>query len=218
VITDLQGRNMQTKHTTDDLELQSMYLNQKVLGAHTITLTLGEELEGSRTGVLKLDPNLCKIDGWGDSRISTKMGFRTVKVEATRMRTWDAAGHGRVMHRVHGEGLEPGQLHLIEFPEAHLWYLVEHLKEEAFVVTLFPAELVMPSSAGIIAARYGVAVREAIKRGDVEEMRMEAERIEDALASPTGTSQRAVHIDPEKVNEVREALGELKDALAKLGG
>jgi hypothetical protein len=211
-----EGMNMQTNHTTDVLELKSMYQNQVTLKAHAISLSLGEESGGSRKGVLRLDPNLCAINAWGDVTTTTKMGVHGVEVVVTRMRTLDPSGHRRVMHQVHGPGFQPGELNLIEFPEAHLWYLVDHRKDGAYVVPLFPAELVTPSSAGIIAARYGVAIRAAIEHGDVEEMRAEAERVREALAGWEDAQRRAASIESANVNEVREALTELQAALAKL--
>ena len=182
-----------------------MYLSPPVMHAHGI--------------ILRFDPNWCSIDAWGDRKGCTRMAGREVHVDITRMRTYDEAGHRRVMHQVHSPSLEHEEVNLIEFPDAHLWYLVHHRKEaEAFVVPLFPAELMIPVAGGIIAARYGVAIRAVMEHGDVEAMRAEAERIGKALAELDAPHREVARIDPAKVSEVREAHAALQAALAKLGG
>ena len=86
------------------------------------------------------------------------------------------------------------------------------------MVPLFPAEYMLPIPGGPISTRYGVAMREVMKRGDVEEMRAEAELVRKALAELDSGHGDSVRAAPTKVNEVRAALAELEAALAKLGG
>jgi hypothetical protein len=159
------------------------------------------------------------LNGWGDRAGCTKMAIRTVDVAATRMRTLDPAGLRRNLYKVHSDVFEREEVHLIEYPDAHLWYLVCAQKDAGTsVVPLFPSELFAPNSGGVIVTRYGVAMREVIARGDVDEMRAEAERVREALADFDGPRKRmaGVRVDDDNVREVREALDELQKALAEI--
>lgn len=204
-------------HQGDELSLVSMYLDSPVAGAHGISLRLGPLVDGHRKGGLSLDPNHCGLNRWGDRTGCTKMAIRTIEVVATPMRTLDPAGHHRMLYRVASSDLDREQATLIEYPAAGLWYLVYERRENGTsVVPLFPAKLFEANPAGTIAMRYGVPMREVIARGDLEEMKLEAKLVRDALEAlddepelPTGRSVAAEH-----VSEVRKALGELERALA----
>lgn len=124
----------------DELDLVSMYLHSPVGRAHGIAVRLGPERDGTREGVLALDPNHCGIDAWGDRTWCTRIAIRTVDVTATRTSTQDPAGHRRVLHRLASAGFENESLSLIEYPQAGLWYLLyEQTEGGAWVVPLFPA-------------------------------------------------------------------------------
>jgi hypothetical protein len=105
------------------LDLASMYMNQPVLGAHGIALQLEESRRGHMKGHIRLDPNTCSLDLWGDPDGCTKMAPRSRPVEATMMRTLDAHGHHRVHWALEIQGIENEKVSLIEYPAAHLWYL-----------------------------------------------------------------------------------------------
>jgi hypothetical protein len=211
---------MNTQQASDKLELRSVYLNPPVMHAHDITLSLGpEDAHSTRQGILRLDPNWCSLDEWGDLKGCTRMGLRDLKVHVTRIRLHDPTGHKRIPFTVESPDFEHEELKLIEFPDAHFWYLIHQRKGAGTsVVPLFPAEYMLPISGGVISTRYGVAMREVMKRGHVEEMRAEAELVRKALAELDSGHGVSVRAAPTKVNEVRAALAELEAALAKLGG
>jgi predicted metalloprotease len=134
--------------TGDELDLVSMYLNPPVSRAHGMALRLGPEKGGNRKGVLALDPNHCGLDAWGDRTGCTKMAIHALEVETTRMRTYDEAGLGRVLHRVSSRELHDEKLSLIEHPAAGLWYLVdERENDEPRIVPLFSAAVLRAAPA-----------------------------------------------------------------------
>jgi hypothetical protein len=118
-----------------------MYLSQPVLGARMIGLALGESDPGHFKGKARMDPNICSLDLWGDRGACTKMAIRMRDVEAIRMRTLDPQGHKRIHYSVRMEDVSDAKVHLIEYPNAGLWYLtVETETEGTSVVPLFEAE------------------------------------------------------------------------------
>lgn len=124
------------------LDLVSLYLNQPVLQAHAISLQLTEIRHGTMTGELRLDPNTCSLDTWGDRGGCTKMAPQSHPVEATAMRTRDPKGHHRICWTVHSKGIPNARLSLIEYPDANLWYLsIASEMERTSVVPLFDAGL-----------------------------------------------------------------------------
>lgn len=124
------------------LDLVSMYLNQPVLQAHGISLQLTETRLGSMTGELRLDPNTCSLDAWGDRGGCTKMAPQHDAVEATAMRTLDPRGHHRIHWNMDVKGISDARLSLIEYPDADLWYLsIAPEGERASIVPLFDARL-----------------------------------------------------------------------------
>lgn len=211
---------MNTQSASDKLELRSAYLNTPVMHAHHIILSLDpEDAHHARHGHLRLDPNWCSLDEWGDPKICTRKGLRDVKVQVTRVRLHDPTGHNRIPYTVKSPELEQEELQLIEFPDAHFWYLLYRRPDVGTsVVPLFLAEHMLPATGGVISTRYGVAMREVMKRGHVEEMRAEAELVRKALAEIESGHAVGVRASSTKVSEVRAALGELEAALAQLGG
>jgi len=211
---------MNTQQASDKLELRSVYLNPPVMHAHGVTLSLPPEDEHStRQGILRLDPNWCSLDEWGDLKGCTRMALRDLKVDVTRIRLHDPTGHKRIPYVVESPDFEHEELKLIEFPDAHCWYLIHQRKGAGTsVVPLFPAEYMLPIPGGLISTRYGVAMREVMKRGHVEEMRAEAELVRKVLAELDSGHGGSVRVAPTQVHEVRAALAELDTALGKLGG
>lgn len=203
---------------TDSHDLVSLYMAQAVLGAHRIHLKLKGAHSGTHKGQLMLDPNRCQLNAWGDPTGCTKMAIRSVDVETTRMKTMDPQGHGRILHAVHIEGQSDAKVHLIEYPKANLYYLVEESADNGTLVApLFPARWFGFDAAGTVGTRYGVPIRHLIESGDAAEMRAEAEVVRRALAALDSSPTRS-HTDDPHVTEVRAALGELEAAIKKLGG
>jgi hypothetical protein len=210
---------VQSDPNGDELELVSMYLNPAAGRPHGISLRLGPEQGGSRKGMLWFDPNHCGLNAWGDRTGCTKMGSHPLPIETIRMRTLDPAGHGRVLHRIASAAFDREQANLIQYPAAGLWYLVYERQENGtWVIPLFAAALFRANPAGTIAMRSGPALREVIEHGDVEEMKLEAKLVRDALEAldaepqlPTGRN-----VGDAQIAEARKALGELEAALAAL--
>ncbi len=160
-----------------------MYLNEPVLQAHAILLQLTETRHGIMTGELRLDPNTCSLDGWGDQGSCTKIAPLIRSVEATAMKTLDPKGHHRVHWRMHGDGLSDARVSLIEYPAANLWYLsIASETERASVVPLFDAGLFAPDAARRDAGPphdvieyhlHGEDTQIVFHRGSDEEMRLE---------------------------------------------
>ena len=201
------------------LDLVSMYLSEPVLKAHTISLQLKEHKAGHMEGKTTLDPNTCSLDSWGDRRGCTKMMPRTLHVEAILMRTLDPHGHHRVHWALHLEGMPNSRLSLVEYPAAHLWYLsVPTDGDGTSVVPLFDAKLFAFDPAGTIQTRYGVPMRDVMKRGDAAEMKAEVETVRHALAELDAHPDlaRSRNVAAAHVSEVRAALKELEDALANV--
>ncbi|KIG16373.1 hypothetical protein DB30_04540 [Enhygromyxa salina] len=125
-----------------ELDLASMYLSSAVAGAHSIGVQLTAEREGHREGALSLDPNHCGLNPWGDRTWCSQLAVRALQVTATRMRTLDPSGHGRVHYRLTSEEFVYESFNLIEHPRASLWYLV-YTREPggAWVVPLFEGKL-----------------------------------------------------------------------------
>lgn len=201
------------------LDLVSVYLNQPMMKAHMISLHLQSGAEGNLEGRMQLDPNECHLNVWGDRTTCTRMGFQSHEVKATMMRTLDTLHLGRVHWALRVEGVS-GSWHLIEHARAGLWYLVHDTgTEQRSVIPLFPAEMFTQDAVGTVQTRYGIALREVAARGDVNEMRAEAETVRRALAGlDAGASSRAEgrSVGADKVSEVRAALTELEDALRRL--
>lgn len=201
----------------DRLDLVSMYLNTTLPRAHGIRLQLGPEHAGTRKGTMMLDPNTCGLDAWGDRTWCTKIAVRGFDVTSTRMRIYDEAGHQRVLHRLASAEFDVETVSLIEYPRAGLWYLVYSVKETGTaVIPLFAAELFERSSAGTIAMRYGVPMREVMGRGDLAEMKAEAETVRRALAELDAQPAARRSVKDEHVRDVRAALAELDAAIVKL--
>jgi hypothetical protein len=203
------------------VDLVSMYMNERTLG-HVFSLQLEEFEPGHMKGKARMDANTCTLDLWGDRRICTKMGFFFKDAEATMMRTLDTQGHKRVHWVLRIEGVSDVKVNLIEYPGANLWYLtVQTEKEGARVVPLFDAVLFVFDAAGTVQTRYGVPLRDVLKRGDVSEMRDEVDTVRRALAeldAEPAERTRARSLDAGRVAEVRAALAELEGALAKVEG
>jgi len=130
------------------LDLVSMYQCQPVLGAHGISLRLEEYKRDQESkpshmkGEAGLDPNVCSLDLWGDREGCTKMAIRTRKVEATRMRTFDAHHHHRIHWAIDIEGMADTKISLIEYPGPDLWYLSVYTPAEGtMIVPLLDAKL-----------------------------------------------------------------------------
>ena len=206
---------------TRHLDLVSMYMNHAVLGGHVITLQLEESTLGHMKGNARTDPNTCSLDLWGDRRGCTKIGFHDRHVEATMMRTLDGQGHKRVHWSLHIKDVSDAKVHLIEYPSANLWYLsVETKTDGTSVVPLFDAKLFALDAVVTVQTRYGAPIRDILKRGDVAEMRAEAETVHCALAeldAEPGHS-RSRSLDAHHLADVRAALKELDEALAKVKG
>lgn len=203
---------------TDSHDLVSLYLAQAVLGAHRIHLKLKGAHSGSHKGQILLDPNRCQLSAWGDPTICTKIAIHSADVETTRMRTLDPQGHGRIFHSVRIEGRADARVHLIEYPKANLYYLVEESTDNGTLVApLFPARWFGFDAAGTIGTRYGVPIRHLIEGGDAAEMRAEAEVVRRALAALESAPSHSRTEDPHAA-DVRAALHELEAALKKLEG
>ena len=204
------------------LDLVSRYMNQPVLRAHTIGLELAESRPGTLEGAVRLDPNHCGLDLWGDPGACTKMAIFTRGAVATRMRTLDPLGHQRVHYAMEIKDMSDVRAHLIEYPRANLWYLTVVTEQEGTsVVPLFDAAWFGLDAVGTVQTRYGVPLREVMRRGDVNEMRAEAEAVRRALAELDGEAPapgRVLRVDPGHVEEVRGALADLEAALRKLEG
>lgn len=134
---------------TRKLDLVSMYLSQPVMHAHSISLQLAEVKPGHMTGTIRLDPNTCSLDLWGDRGGCTKMAPQNQSVEATAMRTLDPQGHHRVSWKLEIPGMSAARVSLVEYPSAKLWYLsVATETEGSSVVPLFDTALFARSAAG----------------------------------------------------------------------
>ena len=110
-------------------------------------------------------------------------------------------------------------LSLVEYPAAHLWYLsVPTDGDGTSVVPLFDAKLFAFDPAGTIQTRYGVPMRDVMKRGDAAEMKAEVETVRHALAELDAHPDlaRSRNVAAAHVSEVRAALKELEDALANV--
>lgn len=202
----------------DTHDLASMYLAQAVLGAHRIHLQIKGVHAGHHKGQMSLDPNRCSLDGWGDPAGCTKIAIRSVAVETTRMKTLDPHGHGRILHSVQIENQPDAKVHLIEYPKANLYYLVEVTADHGTVVApLFPASWFGFDAAGTIQTRYGVPIRNLIENSEAAELRAEAAVMRRALAELESSPSRSRATAPQ-VEEAHTALAELELAIKKLGG
>lgn len=201
-------------------DLATMYLSRALLGAHRIHLKLQDTSPGHHKGQMALDPNMCTLNVWGDPMGCTRMGIRSVSVQTTAMKLLDDQGHGRILHEMKLEGMADAKVHLIEYPKANLFYLVEEdPKNGPVVAPLFQASLFGFDAAGTIGTRYGVPIRHVIDRGDAGEMRAEAEIVRRALAEVDAAGSERMGLTGDgKVAEVRSALAELEAALKKLEG
>lgn len=119
-----------------------MYLAKPVLQAHGISLQLTESTLGHMAGSMRLDPNTCSLDLWGDRAGCTKLAPQNQPVEATAMRTLDPQGHHRINWRFDINGAPGARVALVEYPSANLWYLsVTTERDGMSVVPLFDAKL-----------------------------------------------------------------------------
>ena len=140
-------------HKPQKLDLVSMYMNPPVLGAHGISLQLEEVNLGHLEGRVRLDPNGCSLNLWGDREGCTKIGFADQTAKATMMRTLDPLGHKRVHWSLHIADVPDAKLHLIEYPRANLWYLsVETEQAGTQIVPLFDAALFARSAGSAVQA------------------------------------------------------------------
>lgn len=153
------------------LDLISMYLSQPVLRAHDISLQLTEAVPGTMKGTIRLDPNRCSVDLWGDRGGCTKMAPQTHPVEAVAMRTLDPHGHHRTYWKLEISGLSGTRASLIEYSAANLWYLsVASEDEGSAVVPLFDAKLFARDAASPEPARLPHDVTEYHLSGDGAEI------------------------------------------------
>lgn len=130
------------------LELVSMYLHQPVLGAHGIALELEASSPDRLEGKVRLDPNVCAVDLWGDRGACTKIAFQEVEVEATKRDTEDPQGLRRVHWTLELEGMPDARLNLIQYPSEGLYYMtVEDGEAISAVVPFFEASLFAPEAA-----------------------------------------------------------------------
>jgi len=199
-----------------ELELASLYVPG---GPHGVTLRL-EIRHGSGQGTLVIDPNNCSLNPWGDREGCTRIAPRTINVQTVRMRTEDPANHGRVLHVMSSEAFERESANLIEYPKADLWYIVHRRRSgDSWVIPLFEAKLFEADPAGTIAMRYGVPMREAMVRGDLEEMKLEAEVVRGALAELDlrGGRRGRARLADAHLAEVKAVFAELEEAIAKAG-
>jgi hypothetical protein len=206
------------------IDLVSAYLLNPVLGVHRIGLTLEETDSAQFEGTASLDPNQCTLDLWGEPSGCTKMAIRSTTARALRMRTWDLHGHDRVHHVLTlGENsASSGPIHLIEYAKADLWYLVvDGGHHGTSVVPLFASEIFHDNPIGAMQTRYGVPLREIAARGDLAEMKAEAEAVRHALTridAGASTPELSRSLAEGHVSDVRAALAELDAAIAKVGG
>lgn len=129
------------------LDLVSMYMNNPILGAHGIALKLEEPTPGHMTGYLRLDPNTCALDLWGDRKGCTRIALRDLPITATRMRTLDSHGHHRIHWALDIAGTEREKLSVIEYPAAQLWYLsIATGDDGTSIVPLLDAALLAPEA------------------------------------------------------------------------
>jgi hypothetical protein len=123
------------------LVLVSMYMNDSGELGHQVSLRLEETGPGTMTGEVEIDPNTCSLDLWGDRGACTRIAVPTQQAGATRMRTLDPKGLGRIHWQLHLPALPDLRIHLIEFPRAKLWYLSLPSERGSRVVPLFDPEL-----------------------------------------------------------------------------
>jgi len=121
----------------DELELASPYLPLERM--HGISLRLQPEVQGTREGVLVVDPNTCQIDAWGDRGGCTRIALQTISIRATRQRTADPKGQGRVLWGVHGAELQAQAVHLVQDPAGPWMLVLERVRAETAVIPLFGA-------------------------------------------------------------------------------
>ncbi|UXA04448.1 hypothetical protein KXD96_15595 [Mycobacterium sp. SMC-2] len=200
------------------LDLVSTYMQAPVIGAHIISLRLDESEAGHMKGKLTLDPNTCTLDRWGDHGECTKMAVIRQDATATAMKALDPQGHDRVLWVVDLQGTSTDNVNLIEYPQANLWYLTAGGAHGTAVVPLFDARLFTADPAGTIQMRYGMPLRDLTQRGDINEMRAEADVVRNALEALDAHPEigQARRLDASHVADVRAALAELDDALANL--
>lgn len=104
--------------STVSTQLESLYLRSGTRltrggrVAHSVSLRLtgrpGEQMQGT----LRLDPNTCGLDEFGDEEFCTRIGFFGIDVQVSRSSLADPAGLMRKIYRVTGEGL-PEELLLV---------------------------------------------------------------------------------------------------------
>jgi hypothetical protein len=153
------------------IDLVSMYLSQPVLRAHDISLQLTEARLGTMKGMIRLDPNRCSVDLWGDRGGCTKMAPQTYPVEAVAMRTRDPQGHHRTYWKLDLDGLSGTRASLIEYSAANLWYLSIITEDEgSSVVPLFDAKLFAGDAASPDPGRVLREVTEYHLRGEGAEI------------------------------------------------
>lgn len=165
------------------LDLVSMYLSQPVLRAHDISLQLTEATPGTMKGTIRLDPNRCSIDLWGDRGGCTKMAPQTYPVEAVATRTLDPQGHHRMGWNLELGGLSGTRASLIQYAAANLWYLsIATEGEGSAVVPLFDAQLFARGAASPEPARlhdvteyhlHGDSTEIVFHRGNDDETKLE---------------------------------------------
>jgi hypothetical protein len=120
---------------------------------------------------------------------------------------------------MHIEAMPDARAHLIEYPKANLWYLtVATEKDGTSIVPLVDAEWFAFDAVGTVQVRYGVPMRDVMSRGDVSEMRAEAEAVRRALTELDAEPSRIRSLESGHVADVRAALAELEEALRKLEG
>lgn len=230
------------------LDLVSVYMHEPVLGAHGISLQLDESARGHMEGRVALDPNICTLNVWGDREGCTKRAFERRDVMATAMKTLDPQGHNRILWVVDVEGTSGVDIKLIEYPDAldpqrgfkpddsmdrearnervTVWYLsVTSGAGGTSVVPLFDAGLfAVPTTiddpAATVQTRYGPAIFAVEQRGDINEMRAEAEVVRNALAELEAHPELGGQpgLSASHIADVHAALAELDDALGKLKG
>jgi hypothetical protein len=169
------------------LDLVSMYLSQPVLRAHEISLQLTEVTQGTMKGTIRLDPNRCSVDVWGDRGGCTRMAPQTYPVEAVAMRMRDPQGHHRTYWKPELAELSGMRVSLIEYPAAGLWYLsIAPDDDSSVVVPLFDAKLFVHAAASPEPAPsphdvteyhlHGDGTDIAFHKGNDDEMKLEYNR------------------------------------------
>ncbi|MEZ4380468.1 MAG: hypothetical protein R3A79_03925 [Nannocystaceae bacterium] len=125
------------------LDHVSMYLSDtEILPAHRIHVELRPSpAKGDLRGTILFDQNICSLDEWGDVAGCTKMAIHPRDASAVRLRVEDPRDRGRRLWELYVDGVSDLRLHLVEHPDADLWYLVVQTQDgRSAAAPLFPRE------------------------------------------------------------------------------